>query len=1137
MQRRATGSWSRVVLLGRRIRDIKLFADVDVGLGRSTESSITGALCSPSSLSDNHAIAVLLCLCRRLFLHVWKSEKGDDSNRQFTDYETWFRDVVGKNKGKLVEGLMKPLTELVPLEPLNFLRVHHRIFSMKRDYFRITSDYLVLVRSRISDLDPSHNRGFLANADSNMGKSNLDNTEVSSKTIEHVVRFVVEFSEKKKLSPFLVRQMNFHRYHFRANTLPVLLDPNLVSRIEEDKVAGLTMNIDTFEKHRICLIKELAFKRKDQAVVASEATPAVKAIQESTKKRKEHMKEKENKSDVAVEKPLYDLDSPLQELFSSTLRKTEAGHGSEKAFLRDSNYAKSVLLKKLKGAVKDCKQESDYSSLAVNILQNLISAIIENDVGNVTKNLMHLQKNGCSSPLQGYREWWWSIGTLMQPLLRDLFGDPEMRCLQKQLQYQLFALVCIRGDCVSTKAMRAVALLTSTLMKLRANVKLSDICYTVTDTCSPKIRFISSIMFDCLPLNEAKYVVCSARFAFHYSSLLLASGEEAQSALKNTVVGDVAYCSPSIDDDKVPLPPFPGPNPPLNLLRWVVANPWRLFLDEGMNEETVRDKLLSGNLAWFLKDIAHLLTSSEADINGGIGVCTYLEFEGRCRWGRANAVYTAFRGFEEAGMCRRNLINEAAACIARCQFSTHASCEWIEQGLVRFSEERPSCLKGEPKDNEEENFSAQFVEHCIDEDGPHYSLRMIGIFSLVECCYFHGCVLSYVKHHLEIILLPCFWPLSRQHARFLLTCLNCPSLSGTFPNDENALDISFLMVSNFIVECNENELENWNCNRSQKGMRSKCQSENIAIDHMTGIKSAVKALMLPENEKNTQNPNGTQGFGGIGCVFESFHQSIASSLVLHFVKYYMYAKKDETRHVMRMCCRQLSIIVSGLIAGEVIDVAMSCAALLPFSGRYAARGDHEAALSVMNVLLEVLIDERLQLVDAGAPCPHWVLNFLEAQVDDDDSRMIILSWLGKADEQAGRRRLCVASNLPVSICMGRILGVVNSLCEERISVLVSEAGEDAIARSLLPNMLTVYKELSETLYNRRGTLTSESHARLLGCREHVRCGVVDAFVRIVSNMWERGIERFEDFIGRVFVRFPDVDEEIKVVLRARNVLL
>lgn len=1046
------GTWSRLVLLGNRITDKNTFEDVDENLRRSVVSSISGTLCAPSCFNDASSVAVILCLARRILISENEMKKNERP-QALERYHDWFRDLISRSDTVLVKALLTPLTQLLPLESLHFLKLNHRVFSANRSHFRVASEYVALVRARIRDFDPAFSRLGEGDGTTMVGSSNggtqvgeKSNGKFSQKLMNEVVGFVSSYvKEKGKLPATLTRQMNFHRYHFRRFTLPVLLHADFVVLRPEDGDVKLMMASESFDERRIEIINELAFKRKDQAITKTEAKEAIKAINAATKrreleKRKDKVEQKHNLASSRVGES-----SDLGAMILAIL-KDEAEHGfNATQICKDGaqvKQAKDFLLSNIVQMVSKCKGNHDeLASASLNILESLCLSM-----ECVQREKDDLPMSSLLSPsppeewkmMQQYSAWWRSSGRSLIWLVSHVLGDSRVVSIHGHMQYQLISLICLKAVSLSRRKLLALAMIVAVLVALQGREAVSDLCFMSLGSTPIRLRHVAFVIFDYLPL-KGEYIVTSTFFvvecmlllkAFTSSDLLAIDGEAGGNALSSS---DFEHCEGKVMAFGQPL---------LSMVRWVVSNPWRMNIiakkiTQGDEQGQARILLNSRNV--FLKAVCalrELATSSSSDTL----LIDALSLELRCGSGKKQAIVEFLRGLESSGMHTLQIIHVIVMFLAKeAEEGDDRKSDWIMSGLLTFHDESQM-----DRNHYEERSAAFQVEQSRQRYGCGVSFRLIEYYHQMEFNYFRGC--EDVDKHVSQVLVNVFWPLPKRLVTYILCCLK-----WTSSHKDHTITNAFFIANCVLVS--DNHLADDRDSKLVKGKKENGRKHvgRASLDQNIDEISSVLHYFISTSSTSTVMGDGdgrsyTQGI--IDHVNESIIFEHAFVLGIAIGMYFgriRLSNLDSVSSEVRQVITSIAIKVGNASCCDILDCSIIACSMLPFGYVENEFSDREECASRTDLALKSMITERIVLCEGGQQQnPFWT------------KELLVDRWLKKGGQEDVRQIFSCWDDESAYRCLGRVFSVVGMVDEAYLGRFVTCIGHETVLRVVLPNMIWAY---------------------------------------------------------------------------------
>lgn len=1133
-RRHATGSWARVVQLGRRVLDEKMFADVDDGLRRSTLSSVTGVLTSPAAMRNGYIASVLLCLCRRLIIAAQSFHDADEkSEGRYRDYETWLKDLVCRNGNPLIGAFIKPLIELLPVEPLQFLRLNHRTFSLNRAFLRLTRDYLVTLRSRIGDLDPSINRGALFRSQSVSEDGSTDPMK-SPKLIKETIQFIVEFGKSNAVPRGLIRQINFHRYHFRKTTLKVLLHPGLVSYIGAPEYRDLVNDKPLFESWWIRLIEELAYRRQDRAISGSEAKVIIKAIQAGSKERETVQVGEPNSQDGRVDYSHVNIDSALSTILDAALRQRPY-HGTKENNKQmpfppyKKMSGRELMISKVRQDLNKSMDESSRSRLSAEILKSLLEVIIDSKETSLDVAI----QNSSTLSLEKYRSWWVETGTGLSSILSELLCDSSVSVLQKHLQYQTIALCLAHESREGSSMTLPISLLLSTIFSVGRNKSLGDMCFLVTRK-RRSVKSLMGLVLDYLPLSTSRSVRYFTSIVLHCACALTTCESLHLNFLEQNdgSQSDLDQLSQR-NDSILPTSECRGL---FNVLRWIVANPWRLVDDRNGRKSWEDEKIYMGTLPFLRKVTAFLESRSWAVPE--VSVSDYFGIETRCRWGRSSSIHSFLRTKMASGSDRMTVVNEAIAALVDAERSGERA-EWIREGTVRFLDEQLvsslSCDdEGIIHSDESKSSPFRFVENRLRLEESDVGRSIFENFMTMEHCYFHGCGIREALQHVSEVMVPQFWPFQRRHKAYLLASLRRPCISPV--GSGQGLRLYSLVLGCFAVD----GIVKKGSGEEDMVVGTQRNHNNAIVDLSLQIAQARRLLLqsgvssLDEGRMNGLNESANTSL--LRSSSDAYPHAMGVALALHLCQRCSTRPGTEWEDIMGEAVGQVSSSLSEQSAIEVLDSMLNTASLVPFSGHFADDGYHEEYMKICDSIMEVVLKERAYLLDSESCRPYWAsIEMLNGKGRDDDTLIIFREWVGGRDADPLASEVDLFSYLSVCTCVGRIFCCFTRLPTEVQSRYLSRIGEEIVEQGFLSNILKVYKMICGRSHAEE-RLREASVERVLECARRLQKELVDVVECVIEQVQRLFLCTADDVLQRVLTWSPDMRLEMTSLLQARGVV-
>lgn len=1047
------GTWSRLVLLGNRITDKSTYPDVDENLRRRVVSSITGTFCSASCYNNPTYVAVILCLARRALMNGVEIN-GNQHENALERYHAWFRDLLSNCDVLLVKGILEPLTQLLPLESHPILKLHHRVFSANKVHFRLASEYVAQVRTRIRDFDPGFVRSTVPGDNVAGTAENINKPSV--KMMKEIIEFVSSYAKSNKTLPKALEfQMNFHRHHFHKVTLPILTHPDfVVLRPKDGDGVDLKMTPELFDERRLDIINELAFKRKDQAITKAEAKAATLAIRTANKKRKEERKHGKIKQRSKLASEHVQESSGLLSVIEAIL-KDETEHGFNATQVCENGLqvrkAKDLLTSNIVNMVDKCQnKEEDLASVGLEILQCICSAIesIESKNGQLFNLVLSESREVL---LEKYSSWWATTGRSLLWLVSHVIGDPRLVPLHIPMRCHLFALICCRTQSISKDSIHALAMIIAVLIILRGNPSLCDLCFVMTDAQSMELKHLGFVVFENLPLLDNQCIGLSSMFIL--DCIFLLSGFTSSDLLG--IDSDIAAIDRSLgtnDEQQQQMPIAKFVEPLMCTSRWLVSNPWRMKVaphcPNGTSLLNEQDRVMSSiNHQVFLKAV-HALSELGSMTSAQLLLKEVLSLELRCQWGKAGAITKFFHALRSSGTSAVEVVHHAALFLAiEASSNNFRNTEWILLGLQTFHDE---IRFPDIRVNNDESAVFQ-VEQCTHRNGPHVAFRLLEYYRLLEYDYFRGS--EDIGKHIQHFLLKFFWPLPKRLSSYFMRCLKRVSSRRCH------ISTDVFMVANFAIfhDCGMSlESAAKKNGHKRNDLYRKTMDISLVLDHLTNfIHDTFRDHA--DADVNDENVNGSAPMHSrissmITSVGFDHAFTLGISIGMHIGIYA--GKSIDDEKVTALVHHVASTVVTNVekvACCDVLDCAIIACAMLPF-GRVEENSENidsarKDCVQRTNKTLCALVDERVLLCNGdGRLNPFWARDILgNAQFN-----------LERKNSQDVTQVLSTWDNQTISRCIARILGVVGSSRDAALKRFVTGIGHDSILSIVLPNLIWAY---------------------------------------------------------------------------------
>lgn len=1061
--------WARVAALAARVA-----LDPD-GRGLAA-GTLAATLSSPAVKRDAHGAAVVICLARRVL--ALRAE-GEGIDERAEAYEQWLREVV-LGTPVVLDTIIPALTELLPVDSLRFLRVSHRVFTVRNPTFRPAAEYIALVRTRVYDLDPlpGHENGEREMKD-------VTNDTPDKKALLDVVRIVKEFAKMRREAPakkkveipsLLKRQMNFHRYHFRKYIAGVLLSADVPSMCDKVSDVALGMMVDEFENNRMELIRAIAFRRKDHAIAPTEANNALKDIKEALRSRAERAAPRALQSldGKKAEASRLSKDSSIGELLFSLLLH-EAGKAlsdkDAKPIAADDPPGKGILLRKLRTMAESATTPTEQAQLAADILQEISSAVQKAEADGIGVQLSRLTFDSRDERLKTCTTWWSQTGRVLIWFMTNVLADDRVAVVQRPMLYQLFYLSAARHGALSESGLLTLTSILVVLVVVQSNPALTDLCFTPVAPKALRLRHISALVTWTMPLTTPARISATATLALYAVPLLHAADCCQLSA------ADFSLTLADARDAK--RPDFGTSNEELSsaltdILRWIVCNPWRLSestetVDHGEPETLV-------DFTGLLENIIGFILSEGLNELKSVNIERLLDLEARCGWGKKEAILTLLRQLACSGISPEKLINSAVSFVSEATEGQRSKPAWILEAIVLFSDENTGCVE----DKSSNESPAAAVEAVTKKFRAQTALQMLDIFAAMDRCYF--CGLDNVDDHITRVLVRKLWPLPRRVVGYIIRCLGrC--------NGENILANPFL-VANAAMDVS-----------SERGGESKTNSEDLNIQ--ISMTSSALEIILNKDITNIFDGNGHMNSAPTTLTGREHSLQLGIALSLFLVT------KVVASNVISVLGSALTSLNSlePRQAGDIIDVAMLTSALLPLTHRYLNQGDQSRLVTLTRSMLGTFMKERLSDVSLST-APLWTSHSLNDHTrSSHDAGEFLRLWSENGDE---------SDQQMVALCIGRVISGLVDLPSSLLSSLLDTIGQERCLQKLLPNLIHGYEACTTLSEPIKSTLKTD-------------------IVRVIETIafWLQAIVE-GDFLNGVLVSFPKVSGEILAVLSSNG---
>ncbi|CDF32523.1 unnamed protein product [Chondrus crispus] len=1119
-QRQESGALARIVVLIQRILDKKSHGDVDGGERRGMECAVAGVFASARAQSDLRTVATLVCLVRRLFLPVNVSKGSEDSSAGFQEHEKWLKNLVRTSDAKSTKVLVAVLSELTPLEPIRFLRMNHRVFSADKQYLHLFGDYLLQVRSKISDLNPLHHSGNGNQA----GPSSSDALIARRKNEVIIIKFVKEFAENGgELPKALVRHMNFYRHHFRSHALPVLLDSNLDPAVAEEVV--FNMNRNKFDEHRANLIKTMAFVRKDKSIPAAQAHAALKEIEQAKKQRNAELSVNAKvQPGWSSKESTINESTSLVEVIENLIKSTSSDASSDcktNNVVHFKELMESSILPRLQSAVKVCASAKQLGLVASDVLRGLLNGLATSKSDSDFR---------AENTFKRCEKWWETGAMLLYAFFVTIFGHKNLQALQKPFQYNLFFLACMRIECLGRSEVIGIAKLFSVIFSMNTVSSVADLCYVSWTGAGTQLTSFANVVFLSLPLRDPVSVRKSVWFAANCVTLIGFLQEDdwpgSRYRLSTSYMGEVDRSTARSSEDRLP-----RLDPLLQLLQWALCVPWR-FMKTRNVLDTMTDEHVTEEAANVLNSITHILSNQQFSGRAKLTCQDVLQIEYRCGWGRPHAVKNILRVLSGYGRDACEVVAESSMFVAVSNVNGAVSPEWIAEGVCMFAEESMSLQRtnGEIRNGRKGVF-LHHLRKCVESTGANAGQYMLDVLSRLPCRFFQGCDLVNADMHLSEFLIPCYWPFSNRWLKYLVWSLQ--SCQTSHEACSYAFQRNGFLVSNLATA--------WDAIGSE--LRTSNAEPCILNELSTSAATIARSLSLLEHlgtyqSHLTQTPNSYSSQKCSGP--EQWPMAYGVAFALWFsVRRFESIRPDRKMdaEAMSNAVKQLVSSMSIIAIPDVMDAAMCASALIPFTYCFAEVEDQDALAKILDRMLSAVLAERVRLEEGAVP--FWACEKLSRSAFvEGNVKTLLAQWLGLDAGGVRESQLRhLKSSLAVAMCLGKVFSTILLVSAEELSMLVSRAGSQTVLSILFANILTVYKSITA----KEGTfpkerLSEQGMERLLSNRFSSASDLLEVMARLVTTLQLQQSTGIEPQIEATLREFPEQAEEIQLLLSTRNKL-
>lgn len=1009
-------NWPRALLLARRSCDSRKWNDVESSERASFSGCLHAALCAPHVARQPRLVSYILVVTRYLFRCSRNEKSADDIERGYREYDKWLFSVASSQSKIAVKSLCACLCDLVPVEPARYLKASVKIFLRAHRVTDVVKDYIVLARTRIADIESSNDGQHGAEPSGNLA------ADLAVKAASDVARFVAEFTRAGNVIPSsLVRQMNFHRHHFRTKLLEPLLSSDLRpenSYLEEEfPDTGLR----GFNEQRVCMVKMMAFERKDKAVSRAEAEKAIAGIKEQMAKSGAIDMGEMPVQDDAVE---LTIESSVPQMVCGIARACVVESRASCALspsLSNASATRIAGLLSSKLASLGRAEGGDLFGIVSELLHASLSAIAssqDSSWGQVETERRDGGGLNCRSAVVPLLE---TCQTWICLFVRDVLGDCRLARLRRAFQHRLLLLLCKQSELLSVSHIKALSVLTFCLTALSEEPCLQDLVFVLEGGMPTQMRHLVDVIASQLDVGSEQTIMHSFRFAVTYLELVLSqpfpkttlqtSVKAGPAALEKENMSPTAAC---LEDEPAVIPcsqstsrqgeeglgnsaPARGfvnylPAGFVQLLRWVMSCLWRL---------RVAPSSLGGDCANDLIDLvsgAVTVLESSVCCDMDFDVDSWVTFELRAGWGcEAEAADVVRRYVISSRMKRSSVLGSVARAIAerergQAENDQHRSSSapyWLTLALGSVARDGVSLDKGYKCPS---RGSAGFLwsVECLAVKIRQALCAAAAIDTMFRTLahlpaefYFELCPPDIVAQHIPMALAPLLWPFSSTVVRVLLVAF--------LERKDPAPDICAIPALTAAVACHWPSLR-----ESSAVVETAISASRPArlLSQAEAIWAAVNGSIDRENI-----PFGTASGTGFASaaldVLREERSAFASALVvLPFLEAQRRASFTCDCWASRLSVFMKSVYGSADVgpAFDLMDNVAELSARSPFVGAarmdalHAVRWDEWSMASLV-----VVMEARMELCDAADAA---MFKFDASNVDDLSSVSVALEDLG-----------------------------------------------------------------------------------------------------------------------------------------------
>lgn len=711
--KKPSNCWPNLILLVRRASENGLRRDSKASYLTSLHAALSGILASAFTSRCFSTLAVVLTLAR-CFTRI-SVKRADVSNVEYgaRGFCLWLQQVLTTASRANIRMMCQVLSQLVPYEPLNYLRSIISTLRRKTELWDSIREYVTLSRKRMSDLE------MQSRAPKGLTAAKTD----CPQSVINVVNYVHEFSRKDGHLPArLVREMNFHRYYFRANVAETLLSPELLPPAELLRSKFPRGRLKEFNSYRISMIRLIAFERKDRIITCREATEAIANIEKGATSEEEGRKADEERDAAPIQNPV-DLQGLLEELIRIEGQSTG---GRE--------------LSKIDERLLSCLQEiqreppDEFSSSVRTLLTLILSKIVPK---------MTLSGSSATGT-EGSFTW-------LETFASRVLQNSNLKLVLAALHHQIVLLLCAQIDDISSRNLIRLAILVHSLDKSSKRSKLSH-------TAIKKRSIIGTIAAD-LQLDDGAKLEKTLYFVVYYLTA-------ATSTIHDDLCvgeGQKMNCFAREELDGANEGPMEIPTMMIQLVRWLASCPYRLASDKGPSDA--------------LK-LARAMLKTKLFADTELSIEWWVKLELRSKFGCARHTCSVLSKFLVRVESLPDLIATVAYHLAvNCCEGNLGNADWIRLALYQLARERPLGIALE-RSSRPSNLAMRNLELLVLHNEPsRAALYLETISSTSEKVLYVSAREGAVGRHIGDVVMPCVWPLTISAAKLLLPTLMATSLT------------------------------------------------------------------------------------------------------------------------------------------------------------------------------------------------------------------------------------------------------------------------------------------------------------------------------------------------------------------------